>query len=64
MCHSRCLWGRHWQRGDRDLTPGDVIFILPETFHAVKARGNQTYIAIGAPQPPEVAMFKSDWKGR
>ena len=49
---------------EKNFKQGDVIFIPAGTSHAVKARGNQTYIAIGGPQPPDVALFKSDWKGR
>jgi len=49
---------------ENSFKQGNVIFIPAGTPHAVKARGDQTYIAIGGPQPPDAAMFKSDWKGR
>jgi quercetin dioxygenase-like cupin family protein len=43
---------------------GNVIFIPAGTFHAVKPRGNQTFIGVGGPQPADLAMLKPEWKGR
>ncbi len=49
---------------ESNFKQGDVIFIPAGTFHAVKARGSQTYIAVGGPQPPDLAMFNRAWKGK
>jgi len=43
---------------------GDVIFIPAGVWHAVKARGDKQYIIVGGPQPPDLAMFNPDWKGK
>lgn len=49
---------------EKNFKQENVIFIPAGTFHAVKARGTQTYMAIGGPQPADTGMFNRAWKGR
>jgi mannose-6-phosphate isomerase-like protein (cupin superfamily) len=49
---------------EKSLKAGDVVFVPAGTFHAVKPRGPKTFIGVGGPQPPDVAMLNRGWKGK
>lgn len=49
---------------EHPIKKGDVVFVPAGAWHAVKARGVEDFVAFGGPQPPDLAMFNPEWKGK